>query len=199
MMMSKLVLLGAVALPMLMSGTAMAQTLVAAADSTDANGVEEIVVTARKTAERLQDAPLAISVVSAQSIDKLGFNSITDLSRAVAGLVFDDSFGRDANRPVIRGQANILGDSGVAFFIDGIYFSGSIADYDIDTIARVEVAKGPQSALYGRNTYSGAINIISKAPADRWSGRLQADVSEGAVYVITGSISGPIWVAESVG
>ncbi len=191
MMKSKLVLLGAVALPMLMSATAMAQTAVAAA-STDANGVEEIVVTARKTTERLQDAPLAISVVSAQSIDKLGFNSITDLSRSVAGLVFDDSFGRDANRPVIRGQANILGDSGVAFFIDGIYFSGSIADYDIDTIARVEVAKGPQSALYGRNTYSGAINIISRAPADHWSGRLQADVSEGAVYDITGNISGPI-------
>jgi outer membrane receptor protein involved in Fe transport len=167
-------------------------TPVAAQVAADAGAAEEIIVTARKTTERLQDAPLAVSVVGADKIDRLGFNSITDLSRAVAGLVFDDSFGRDANRPVIRGQANILGDSGVAFFIDGIYFNGSLADYDVDTIARIEVAKGPQSALYGRNTYSGAINIISKSPTDKWSGRIQADISEGAVYDVTAAISGPI-------
>lgn len=155
-------------------------------------GSNEIVVTARKTEERLQEAPLAVAVVTADGIDRLGFNSVTDLTRATAGLVFDDSFGRDANRPVIRGQASILGDSGVAFFIDGIYFNGSIADYDIDSISRIEVVKGPQSALYGRNTYSGAINIITKNPTDRWRGRVQADVSEGAAYDISGSVSGPI-------
>jgi len=155
-------------------------------------GSNEIVVTARKTEERLQEAPLAVAVVTADGIDRLGFNSVTDLTRATAGLVFDDTFGRDANRPVIRGQANILGDSGVAFFIDGIYFNGSIADYDIDSISRIEVVKGPQSALYGRNTYSGAINIITKNPTDRWRGRVQADVSEGAAYDISGSVSGPI-------
>jgi outer membrane receptor protein involved in Fe transport len=176
----------AVALVPMLAAPAMAQTTAATGDA------EEIIVTARKTTERLQDAPLAVSVVGAEKIDRLGFNSITDLSRAVAGLVFDDSFGRDANRPVIRGQANILGDSGVAFFIDGIYFNGSLADYDVDTISRIEVAKGPQSALYGRNTYSGAINIISKTPTDKWKGRIQADISEGAVYDVTASVSGPI-------
>ncbi len=189
----------------LMAATAMTPGAIFAQDAVDdaaaevADGAErsalspnEIVVTARKTAERLQDAPLAVSVVTADGIDRLGFNSLTDLTRATAGLVFDDSFGRDANRPVIRGQANILGDSGVAFFIDGIYFNGSIADYDIDTIERIEVVKGPQSALYGRNTYSGAINIISKVPTDRWRGRVQADVSEGMAYDITANISGPI-------
>ncbi len=155
-------------------------------------GADEIVVTARKTAERLQEAPLAVSVVTADAIDRFGFNSITDLTRATAGLVFDDSFGRDFTRPVIRGQANLLGDSGVAFFIDGIYFNGSIADYDIDTIDRIEVVKGPQSALYGRNTYSGAINIISKTPTDRWRGRVQAEVAEGTTYDITANVSGPI-------
>jgi outer membrane receptor protein involved in Fe transport len=179
-------LMASLALPLL-------ATPLAAQTTADAGfGVEEIIVTARKTEERLQDAPLAVSVVTSQAIDRLGFNSITDLSRATAGLVFDDSFGRDANRPVIRGQANILGDSGVAFFIDGIYFNGSLADYDVDTISRIEVAKGPQSALYGRNTYSGAINIISKTPGDRWGGRIQADVAEGTTYDITGNINGPI-------
>jgi len=177
-------------------GALMAQTV--AGDEGDreervsAASGNEIVVTARKTEERLQEAPLAVAVVTADGIDRLGFNSVTDLTRATAGLVFDESFGRDANRPVIRGQANILGDSGVAFFIDGIYFNGSIADYDIDSIARIEVVKGPQSALYGRNTYSGAINIITKSPGDRWSGRVQADVSEGMAYDISGSVSGPL-------
>ena len=189
--MGRIRLMTAVALVPLMAP--LVATPVAAQTMANADlGIEEIVVTARKTEERLQDAPLAVSVVSAQGIDRLGFNSITDLSRATAGLVFDDSFGRDANRPVIRGQANILGDAGVAFFIDGIYFNGSLADYDVDTIERIEVAKGPQSALYGRNTYSGAINIISKAPTDRWRGRVQADVSEGMTYDITASVSGPI-------
>ncbi|MFN3864239.1 MAG: TonB-dependent receptor [Erythrobacter sp.] len=152
----------------------------------------EIIVTARKTEEKLQEAPLAVAVVTAEGIDRLGFNSVTDLTRSTAGLVFDESFGRDSNRPVIRGQANILGDSGVAFFIDGIYFNGSIADYDIDSIQQIEVVKGPQSALYGRNTYSGAINIITKNPTDRWRGRLQADISEGMAYDISGSVSGPL-------
>ncbi|WDA41354.1 TonB-dependent receptor [Erythrobacter sp. BLCC-B19] len=180
---------------MLTPGALMAQDAVddSAQQSDDGvTQVNEIFVTARKTQERLQDAPLAVAVVTDEGIDRLGFNSVTDLTRATAGLVFDDSFGRDANRPVIRGQANILGDSGVAFFIDGIYFNGSIADYDIDSISRIEVVKGPQSALYGRNTYSGAINIISKSPADRWGGRVQADVAEGLTYDISGSLSGPL-------
>lgn len=159
------------------------------ADSPDA---QEIVVTARKTEERLQDAPVSVAVATAETIDRLGLDSIADLSKTTSGIVFDDSFGRDANRPVIRGQANILGQSGVAFFIDGIYYSGSLADYDVDTIERVEVVKGPQSALYGRNTYSGAINIISKMPGERWEGRAIADISENDRYEFTANIRGPI-------
>jgi iron complex outermembrane recepter protein len=126
------------------------------------------------------------------SIERLGLESISDVSKTTSGIIFDDSFGRDSNRPVVRGQANILGQSGVAFFIDGIYYSGSLADYDVDSIERFEVVKGPQSALYGRNTYSGAINIISKAPGDTWEGRVSADISEHDRYEITANVRGPI-------
>ena len=152
----------------------------------------EIIVTARKFEEPLQQAPTTVSVVTAASIERLNLSSVADLSKTTAGLTFDDSFGRDSNRPVIRGQANILGQSGVAFFIDGIYFSGAIADYDVDGIERVEVVKGPQSALYGRNTYSGAINIISKSATDRLRARVSADISEHNRYVLTANLSGPI-------
>ena len=117
-----------------------------------------IIVTARKVSENLQEVPASVAVVGSGTIDNLALDSVADISKVTAGLTFDDSFGRDSNRPVIRGQANILGDSGVAVFIDGIYFSGSVGDYAVDNIERIEVVKGPQSALYGRNTYSGAIN-----------------------------------------
>ncbi|MDM7966128.1 TonB-dependent receptor [Blastomonas fulva] len=151
-----------------------------------------IIVTARKTEETLQEAPTTVSVVTAAAIDRLGLDNLTDVAKTVPGLVFDDTFGRDANRPVIRGQANILGQSGVAFFIDGIYYSGSLADYDVDTVERFEVVKGPQSALYGRNTYSGAINLISKAPGDTWTGRVQADIAEDDRYEVTANVRGPL-------
>ncbi len=175
-------------------GIAFAQVAPASVD--DGNSAD-IVVTARKVEERLQDAPTTVSVATADTIERLGLDNLTDIAKTTPGLVFDDTFGRDANRPVIRGQANILGSSGVAYFIDGIYYSGSLADYDVDTIQRVEVVKGPQSALYGRNTYSGAINLISKMPSKEWQGRVQADVSEHDRYELTASIRGPL--AEGLG
>lgn len=163
----------------------------AAPDAT-ANDSDVIIVTARKTEETLQEAPTTVSVVTAASIDRLGLDNLTDVAKTVPGLVFDDSLGRDANRPVIRGQANILGQSGVAFFIDGIYYSGSLADYDVDTVERFEVVKGPQSALYGRNTYSGAINLISKMPSTEWTGRVQVDLAEDDRYEATANVRGPL-------
>ena len=151
-----------------------------------------IIVTARKVSENLQEVPTSVAVVTAESIDNLALSSVADISKTTAGLTFDDSLGRDANRPVVRGQANILGASGVAVFIDGIYFSGSIGDYDVDNIERIEVVKGPQSALYGRNTYSGAINIISKTTADRLTGGITADISENNRFDITANLRGPV-------
>ena len=175
----------------LVPAAALAQTAPALAPE-DSTGYGDIIVTARKTEEKLQNAPTTVAVATAEMIDRLGLDSVADITKTTAGIVFDDSFGRDGNRPVIRGQANILGQSGVAYFIDGIYYSGSIADYDVESVSRIEVVKGPQSALYGRNTYSGAINIISKMPGDRWEGRVSADISERDRYEITAGIRGPL-------
>ncbi|PXW76258.1 outer membrane receptor protein involved in Fe transport [Blastomonas natatoria] len=178
----------------LTSVSAMAQEAVPGAAAADS---DVIIVTARKTEETLQEAPTTVSVVTAAAIDRLGLDNLTDIAKTVPGLVFDDTLGRDANRPVIRGQANILGQSGVAFFIDGIYYSGSLADYDVDTVERFEIVKGPQSALYGRNTYSGAINLISKMPSTTWTGRVQVDLAEDDRYEATANVRGPL--AEGLG
>ncbi|MEM9500512.1 MAG: TonB-dependent receptor [Pseudomonadota bacterium] len=158
-----------------------------------------IIVTARRREESLQEVPTSVSVTTGETISRLALDNLEEIANVTPGLFFDESFGRNSNRPVIRGQANILGDSGVAFFIDGIYYTGSLADYDVDTIERIEVVKGPQSALYGRNTYSGAINIISKLPGDTWEGRIVADFSENDRYEVTGGIRGPVTDGLSVG
>lgn len=137
-----------------------------------------ITVTARKTEESVQETPVAVSVVSADTIENLSLVDLSDISKLTAGLSFDNEFGRDSNRPVIRGQANILGASGVSYFIDGVRISGAITDYDLNDVERIEVVKGPQSALYGRNTYSGAINIITRTPQEEFSARASIDLAD---------------------
>ena len=158
----------------------------------------DIVVTARKTAESLQDAPVSVSVITSDTIAEQGMNSIEDFSKQSTGISFSQAFGRSTDRPVIRGQSNVLAgvqagvESGAAYFVDGVYYQGDIQGFDPLSIERVEIIKGPQSALYGRNTYSGAINYITKDPSDTLtvSGRVRAaeyNEYEGAL-----SISGPI-------
>lgn len=154
--------------------------------------LEEIVVTARKTEETLQEAPVSVAVVSARLIDQLDLNGLEDIAKLTAGLSFDNEFSRGADRPVIRGQANILGSSGVSYFIDGVYIEGSIADYDLEDIARMEVVKGPQSALYGRNTYSGAINIITLDPGEEAQFRFKGTVAEHDQFEANATFKGPI-------
>jgi outer membrane receptor protein involved in Fe transport len=154
--------------------------------------LEEIVVTARKQVENLQSVPVAITAIGADTIEDLGLKDLADISKITAGLVFDNEFSRTSNRPVIRGQANIQGSSGVSYFIDGVYISGSIAAYDLNDIERIEVIKGPQSALYGRNTYSGAINMITKSPGDQFSGNVKLEMAGDQQYELAGTVRGPL-------
>jgi iron complex outermembrane recepter protein len=148
--------------------------------------LEEIVVTARKTEETLQDAPVAVSAFTAERIAERQIQSVNDVARFTPGLVFDRNFGRATERPVVRGQSNILAgvqsgaEAGAAYFVDGVYFAGDIQSLDLADLERVEVIRGPQSALYGRNTYSGAINFVTRAPADSFesSARVAYDSDE---------------------
>ncbi|MDJ0709251.1 MAG: TonB-dependent receptor plug domain-containing protein [Woeseiaceae bacterium] len=160
--------------------------------ATQAQELEEITVIARKKDESLQDVPLAVSAITADMVQRMGLQDLDDIAKMTAGLLFDTEFDRTSNRPVIRGQANILGSSGVSYFIDGVYITGSINDYDINDVERVEIVKGPQSALYGRNTYSGAINIVTKAPGDTWATRAQVKTTDDGMSDLSASIRGPV-------
>ena len=85
--------------------------------------IEEIVVTARKKDESLQEVPVAVSAITADMVNQMGLRDLTDIAKVTAGLSFDPEFNRTSNRPVIRGQANILADSGVSYFIDDVYIT----------------------------------------------------------------------------
>lgn len=163
-----------------------------------AGGIGEIVITARKSAETLSDAPIAVSVVGADQIRELGLNSIDDFAKQATGISFSQAFGRSTDRPVIRGASNVLAgvqsgvETGAAYFVDGVYYQGDIQGFDPESIERVEIIKGPQSALYGRNTYSGAINYITKDPTEELSGSGRARIAEHGEYEVAGSLSGSL-------
>lgn len=167
-------------------------------------GIEDIIVTARKTEESLSDAPVAVSAVSEKMIEQLGLNSIDDFAKQATGISFSQAFGRTSDRPVIRGQSNVLAnvqfgvETGAAYFVDGIYYQGDIQGFDPNSIQRVEIIKGPQSALYGRNTYSGAINYVTKDPSDTLTVSGKASIAEHDTYDLSASISAPI-ISDVVG
>jgi len=163
---------------------AVAAALGQVSTSASAQGLEEIIVTARKTEESLQSAPVAVSAFTARTIEERGITSIDELARFTPGLSFSQAFGRTTDRPVIRGQSNVLAgvqfgvESGTAYFIDGVYFPGDIQGIDLNSLERVEVVKGPQSALYGRNTYAGAINFITRRPTEDVEAYVKATVAQ---------------------
>jgi iron complex outermembrane receptor protein len=146
------------------------------AHSADTMG--ELLVTARKKQESLHDAPVAVTAFTAETMSERQIRSVEDIARFTPGFVFSKAFGRTNERPVVRGQSNILAgtnpsaEAGAAYFVDGVYYPGDILDLDLQDVERVEVMKGPQSALYGRNTYSGAINFVTRGPTEEFSARV---------------------------
>ena len=158
--------------------------------------LEEIIVTARKRDESQMDIPLTVSAFSAQEIDHAGYSTITDLITAVPGVTYEsfEAEGR-GDSASFRGVSTNTGDPTLqnsSKFIDGVYVSGSLYTFLLDEVERVEVVKGPQSALFGRATFSGAINFITKKPTNELEGSLRASLAEEDEYQLSGSVSGPI-------
>lgn len=129
----------------------------------------EIIVTAQKREQSLQDVPLSISAITGDVLQQRGINDISTLGTSVSGLNFGQS-GTDA-RPAIRGvrteEVDAANDPTIGFFVDGVYkprTSQALAAF-VD-LERVEVLRGPQGTLFGRNTYGGSINLVSKLPGD---------------------------------
>ena len=141
---------------------------------TEANrAIEEVVVTARKRQESLQDVPVSITPFTAQDMAQRGYVGMEDIAAATPGFTFDGSItsGHHSNA-VIRGlapQFTIARVQNVSFFMDGVYMPRqSMLNIGLIDMQRVEVVKGPQNALYGRNAFAGAVNYIPQAPSEEW-------------------------------
>ncbi len=176
-----------------LGGAAAAQPVApAAAPATADTTVEDVVVTARKVTERLQDVPLSVAAFTAADLDRRGIREVSDLSNLAPGLNYEKDFGRRFDRPTIRGQSNILGTPNAASFIDGVFIPDSLFSTELAFVERVEVIKGPQSALYGRQTFSGAISYVTKKPTDTPEATLRVTGAERGEVDVLGTVSGPI-------
>lgn len=154
--------------------------------------IEEITVTARKREENLQEIPLSISAFSVDQLRDQGIDNIHELAETTPGFAMDRGFGRFFDRPVIRGQSSILGGSNASFFVDGVFVNGSIASNTIDSLERIEILRGPQSALFGRATFAGAINYITKRPSNEFEGQFNGRVGSHDDYKASIWMSGPV-------
>ncbi|MCC7256947.1 MAG: TonB-dependent receptor, partial [Gammaproteobacteria bacterium] len=160
-----------------------------------AQELEEIVVTARRVEEKLKDVPLAITAFDSRAIEAANITSLGDVAALTPGLSFFNAFGENLPVPVIRGivPQDIFGDNAAAIFIDGVYVSGreglNFSQLDVDQIT---VLKGPQSAMYGRNAFSGAINYITKPPSDVFESRAEVEGGTRGRQKMLGVVSGPV-------
>jgi outer membrane receptor protein involved in Fe transport len=169
--------------------------------STLDGGLDEVVVTARKREERLQDVSLSITAIPATEIEKLGVSDIDDVARLDASLIYDKGYSATDNRISIRGLSPTRGRVNVAVLVDGIdtssesiaFGGGSLlATNRLLDLAAVEVVKGPQSALYGRSAFAGAIQYVTKDPSAEAEGNVRGEFGDFGRYNVSASLSGPI-------
>ncbi|HKY82872.1 MAG TPA: TonB-dependent receptor [Sphingobium sp.] len=144
-------------------------------DASSAQGIEDIVVVAQKRSERLQDVPIAITAVTSQTLEKANIDDVYDLGQSVAGLVASQNNTVGSLVAMIRGVGSIVGSAGyensVALYLDGVYAASTDgAMLRLNNIERIEVLKGPQGTLFGRNATGGVINIITRDPGQEFSG-----------------------------
>ena len=157
--------------------------------------IEQITVTARKKDETLQDVPLSITVLGSQMLEDARIQNLADVSAFTPGLSLFNPQGEFLTTPVIRGMAptDIFGETNAAVFLDGVLVAGREGlNFSFLEIERIEVVKGPQTALYGRNAFSGAINFITKKPTDEFDSKVEVMAGNDGRVLGKFNVSGPI-------
>jgi iron complex outermembrane recepter protein len=157
--------------------------------------LEEVVVTAQKRAQSLEDVPIAVSAVDGGLVDSGIVTMVADLDKLVPAARVTRSEGQ--NRMFLRGVGftvlSLGGDGSVAFHTDGVIMSRPSvqlsAFYDVE---RIEVLRGPQGTLYGRNATAGSVNIITRGPTEEFEARASASYGNYDDYTLEGAISGPL-------
>jgi iron complex outermembrane receptor protein len=172
--------------------TAYAQTR-SGTTAAASNTIEELVVTAEKRAQSLQDVPVAISAFTSANRDLVGINTIQDMTNFTPGLNYSSA----VDRATIRGVGRLTNAHPVAVpvavYDDGIYTTSTVTAGKTPIFTdRVEVLRGPQGTLYGRNSLGGAINVISRHPTEEFYAEVRATVANYKRTLIEGAMSGPL-------
>jgi iron complex outermembrane receptor protein len=162
---------------------------------TRADGIQEVIVTAQRTAAPASKTPVAMSVLTAAQLDAIGADTPGALAARLPNTYLENSY--DGLRITIRGVSNAdvteKGDTSAAFLVDGVYVarpqSQTVALYDVE---RVEVLRGPQGTLYGRNTTAGVVNVITKAPVNRFEGDVNAAVGSRGERKVGAMVNVPV-------
>ena len=184
---------------MLLTGGTNAQAQGVTTNATGA--LEEIVVMARRREESLQDTPISITAFTGDLLEQRQINGLSGIGPFTPNLIFDTGAtfsGANSSASVfIRGIGQVdftlTTEPGVGIYLDGVYISQTIGSVlDLVDIERVEVLRGPQGTLFGRNTIGGAINVTSKKPADELEADVKVTVGEDSRLDVRGSVNFPI-------
>ena len=168
------------------------------ASDTHATQVGEIVVTAERRAEDVQQVPIAITALQGGALDSEGIVGFADLSQRVPSLRFGAGVTGGENVITMRGVGSQNttpgGDSPVAYNVDGVYLQRTTAiDPEFYDISRIEVLRGPQGTLYGRNSVGGSINVITNKPTDTFQASVDGLYGNYDTRIFRGFISGPLF------
>lgn len=175
--------------------TAILLTLGSSSMFAQAQVLEEVTVTAQKRTQSLQDVPISVSVTSGETLDNFSIGDIGELSGSIPNVTIGENATQDSI--TIRGigsGANHGFEQSVGTFIDGVYFGrGRSSRSPFLDIERIEVLKGPQGVLFGKNTIAGALNITTRKPTDEFEGSIEGQYFDGDdSYGLTGVVSGPL-------
>ncbi len=180
----------------LASGSAsLAQTEAEA--ETDATFEGEIIVTSQKRSERLQDVPLSVTALSGDALAQAQIFDTAGLANLTPSLTFAQNTSPINNNVRIRGIGTTLFSAGiepsVSFVIDGVVMARQGQGFvDLIDVERVEVLRGPQGTLFGKNATAGVINVVTKAPASSFEGAVEAGYDELGEFRLRGTVSGPL-------
>ena len=161
-----------------------------------AQQLEEIVVTATHREESIQDVPIAVTALGTQDLEDAGIFDATTIALNVPGMAFAE-FAPGQSLISLRGITSVDDgaglDNSVALFLDGVYIGRQAGiNFDLFDLERIEVLKGPQGTLFGRNAVAGAINVITSKPEDELGGKVAATVGNEGILRYQGLLTGAL-------
>ena len=176
-----------------LAGMAMVQTAAAAEAP-----LEEVVVTATKREKNVQDVPIAMTVLSGKEIEARNATTLTDVTAGSANVLYTEvNNSESSNSFNIRGLSTTFNNTGISpgvgVYVDGVYLARNAAfDSALNDLERIEILKGPQGTLFGKNTIQGVISVVTRDPTNEFEATTSAQIGNFGLWQLRGNIAGPL-------